>query len=136
MNERATSYIPSTKKSQAALIKTAAGKSANRAEQYKFRSKSGADVDFLMSLEMENIAKSKLELFENTKEKWQDRHSIIAAPLGAEVYLQCERGAPGVMLGAPRFYLDEIKIAREGPNGESLAPGNISIPNYITTVVI
>lgn len=103
-------------------IAVAALTAARRTEKYSFKSKNHTDLELMMSIEMETIARSKSELIESSTGKWTDRNSILAAPLGAELFLQCDRGADSVMLGAPRFYLDELSIANELPDGTPVPP--------------
>ena len=90
-----------------------------RSESYDFRS-SANTIPF--SSEMLAVQTAKLKSFADPPDPhWSDRYSGIAAPLGAELFLQCERSIPEVMLGGSRFFMGDI-AAEEEPDARSKFP--------------
>lgn len=101
-------------------IQKTAIKAADRLEKYKF--KKSSDYQLFISEEMKETLRLKFELYENKASKWQDRHSIIAAPLGVDSYLQCERAMPAIILGAPRYYADDYVKYNHEPESNKRFP--------------
>ena len=123
MNAKGKAYKPASKGLEKATIARFALKAGARAESYTFatsRNRPPEGIDGLLSEELSTLQAAKLEFVNANTSKWQDRNSIIAAPLGAEMFLHNERCS--VMLGAPRFYHDVLKHPHEDAHGRSVPP--------------
>lgn len=62
----------------------------------------------IMSQEMLAVQNNKMRSFESLNDKWIDRNSVLAAPLGADVFLSCDR--INSILGCPRFFHNDFII--------------------------
>jgi len=106
-------------------IHRSALKSAGRAEIYYpniFKSRS-VKSSSLLSLEMESIAHTKTSVMMSESFLWRDKmQSVLATPLGAEMYLQCERGASSIMFNAPRYYNNELNVVNLTSEGDPVPP--------------
>lgn len=115
MNDRGRKYKPFDKGDglQKELIKRVALKAGLLLPNYTFKSHSAPPlgIDSLLSDELQARSSAKFESFETVVSKWTDRHSIIAAPLGAEIYLQDERCS--TILGSPQFYHDRLNTLHD-----------------------
>lgn len=89
-------------------------------------------LSILVSREMLDVEKAKLELYESERSpsyaknedqnyhKWRDRHSLLAAPLGAEIFLNCERAMPSVVMGSCSYCGDDVD--KKVPNARKRFP--------------
>ena len=101
------------------MIREAALQSARRTESYKFKygNRNGINI----SNEMQLLMQEKLSQYTRKDTSiWEDRNSRIARPWGAEVYLENERGED--MLGAPRYFNNDMDNPNELPDGRTRFP--------------
>lgn len=89
-----------------------------RSESYDFRSSADS---IPLSAEMLSIKSSKSLCFSKPDDFWSNRYSALAAPMGAEMYLSCERNIPETVMGGPRYYMKEVLDGLE-PNARPRFP--------------
>ena len=85
------------------IVRQSALRACTQVENYHFRK----PVSFIESSEMIWCKDKKLEVFGKETSKWHDRNSMMAAPYGAEIYLQSDSD-PSFIVGCPRYYFDEL----------------------------
>lgn len=87
-------------------------KATKRAANYSFKYREKINIS--ESDEMVTKRTQKFESLKSPTNKWEDRNSLIAAPIGAEVYLNCDQGS--FVLAGPRYYQDEMSNSEKLPN--------------------
>eukprot|EP01041_Mallomonas_annulata_P001069 gene1069-2097_t len=88
-------------------------------ENYKLKK---SPIKLRISDEMLSNFNGRHLLYESKNEKWEDRYSILAAPLGAEMFLQTSAGEPRTFLGNSRYYFHEMDDPDNYPDALSRFP--------------
>ena len=102
------------------LTERSISEATKRSEKYKIKKKKDRVVE--ISDEMRMTATEKLLYYKSVNDKWRDRNSLIAAPFGAEIFLQSERAMPQVIMGSTRFFYHELEAAHQYPDARGRFP--------------